>query len=55
MTSLVEYLRIVANAKKIKKWPPPVLIPSLSLLIIIIHVMSLFPEHDLSHYFRFER
>ena len=54
MTSLLEYLRIVANARKIKKWPPPVLIPSISLLIIIIHLMSLSPDHDLSPYFRFE-
>ena len=54
MTSLLEYLRIVANARKINKWPPPVLIPSISLLIIIIHLMSLSPDHDLSPYFRFE-
>lgn len=54
MKSLVEYLRIVANAKKIKKWPPPLLIPSITLLIIIFHIISLYPEYDLSSYLRFD-
>ena len=54
MGSLLEYLRIVANAKIIKKWPPPVLIPTISLLVIIIHfTKSYYPE--LSNSLRFDR
>jgi len=53
MTSLLEYLRVVANAKIIKKWPPPSLIPTISLLVIIIHFINLsYP--DLSYSLRFD-
>ena len=54
MASLLEYLRIVANAKIIKKWPPPFLIPTISLLVIIIHISKLYYP-DLSNSLRFDR
>ena len=54
MTSLLEYLRVVANAKIIKKWPPPFLIPTISLLVIIIHFTK--PHYpELSKGLRFDR
>ena len=54
MTSLVEYLKIVANAKIIKKWPPPLLIPTISLLVITVHFTKpYYPE--LSKGLRFDR
>ena len=45
MSSLIEYLKIIGNARRIKKWPPPLIIPSISLLVIIIHITCQFyPE-----------
>ena len=54
MSSLLEYLRVVANAKIIKKWPPPILIPTISLLVIIIHFTTpWYPQVSIS--LRFDR
>lgn len=36
---VVEYVRIIARAKKIKKWPPPLFIPLCALLQLIIFIV----------------
>ena len=54
MLSLIEYLRIIGSARRIKKWPPPVIIPSISLLVIIIHITCQFYP-DISFTLSFDR